>query len=90
MCEACYISLWERQKAGKGRDQNELGKNKHGKIRGKRGHRVPAKFKQAASSCASLSPEIDHCSLIFPLNSIFNHFLCRWALYSKCMRLYEH
>jgi len=47
MCEACYGCLRERQKAGKRRDQDELGRNKHGKI-GKRGHRVPAKFKQVA------------------------------------------
>lgn len=36
MCKAYYGSLQERQKAGKGRDQKELGRNKHGKIEGKR------------------------------------------------------
>lgn len=35
MCEAWYRSLRERQKARKGRDHNELGKNKHGKREGK-------------------------------------------------------
>lgn len=35
MYEAWYRSLQERQKAVKGRDHNELGKKKHGKIEGK-------------------------------------------------------